>query len=146
MPIEDLIVRFEGVYGRQTVDADTGGIVTTATSQQIDIPMNGWTVDVGYQYGDFQPVFRFETQQAQDYLGNGNYGLATNMVDGRVITFGMNYFFSRHNYKLQFAYSILSNVNGSAFGTSGGQTATGMYYPQQGYSGGLAVLAFQAAL
>jgi hypothetical protein len=141
MPIEDLVIRFEGVRGRQTVDAATGGVVTTATANQIDIPMNGWTVDVGYQYGDFQPVFRFETQQAQQV------GSTSNSVDGRDITFGMNYFFSKHNYKLQFAYSILNNVNGSAFGsTTGTQTATGMSYPQQGYSGGLAVLAFQAAL
>ena len=140
MPIEDLIIRFEGVRGRQTVDAATGYVVTTATTLKTDVPMNGWTVDVGYQYGDFQPVFRYEVQETEAV------GTTGNSVDGRAITFGMNYFFSKHNYKLQFAYSILNNVNGSFFGNTGGQTATGMYYPAQGDGGGLAVLAFQAAL
>lgn len=131
-PMEDVLVRVEYVRGWVRSGADT-------------LARNGYVVDAGYQYGDFQPVARYEIQQQGATVGTETTGSA--------ITFGLNYYMMKHTSKVQFAYSILGdNTSGSnvaagnlAAGTNG-SPATGQYAPQKGTGGGLATLAFQFAI
>jgi hypothetical protein len=130
MPIEDLVVR--GEYVR-------GWVRNTAGDK---LARNGYTVDAGYQYGDWQPVARWEMMQEG--------ATAATVVTGSAATFGLNWYLMKHNSKLQFAYSILShNVSGSnvAAGSTGTfSSATGQYNIQPGTGGTLAVLSFQVAI
>jgi len=131
MPMEDLIVR--GEYVRGWVRSGTD-----------NLPRNGYAFDAGYQYGDFQPVVRYEIQQQGT--------TAANTVTAAATTIGLNYYMMKHNSKLQFAYSLLghntsgSNAAAGVIGTSGYGSATGGYAPQAGTGGTLAVLAWQLAI
>ncbi len=136
-PIEDLIVRAE--YVRGWVRGTTGD----------NLPRNGYVVDAGYQYGDFQPVVRYEIQQ-QSVTAAGAVGTtAGDTFTAAATTLGLNYYMMKHNSKIQFAYSILGkNTSGSnaSNGASSFSPATGKYAPQPGTGGSVATLAFQIAI
>lgn len=136
MPMEDVVIRGEYVRGWVR---DNTGVATGANS-----PRNGYVFDGAYQYGDFQPVARYEIQQ-QGTAAGGSYTASATTV-------GLNYYLMKHNSKVQFAYTFLghntsgSNVPGGATSTSNFGSATGEYAPQPGTGGTVATLAFQVAI
>jgi hypothetical protein len=119
-----------------------------------NLPHNGYVIDGGYQYGDFQPVARYEIQQqcVLPTAGGGNSTASGDCITAAATTIGLNYYMMKHNSKLQFAYTIFgsntSGSNASNAGTSAGgfSPATGRYAPQPGTGGTLATLAFQIAI
>jgi hypothetical protein len=137
MPIEDAIVRFE--YVRGWVRGANGD----------KLPRNGWVVDAGYQYGDFQPVARYEIQQQSITAGGAPSTSSLDNITASAATFGLNYYLMKHNSKIQFAYTILGkNTSGSDASNGAGtfNSATGKYAPQPGTGGTVATLAFQVAI
>jgi hypothetical protein len=129
MPLEDLVIRGEYVRGWVRNGTD-------------NLPRNGYVVDAGYQYGDFQPVARYEIQQQG--------ATAATTATGSATTFGLNYYLMKHNSKVQFAYTILGNntsgSNAAANNTGTFNAATGNYNVSPGTGGTLATLAFQVAI
>jgi hypothetical protein len=137
MPMEDLVVRAEYVRG---------WIRGAGTDK---LPQNGYVIDGGYQYGDFQPVARYEIQQ-QCVTATGGVGTTSgDCFTASATTIGLNYYMMKHNSKLQFAYTILGkNTSGSnaSNGSSSFSPATGSYAPQPGTGGTVATLALQVAI
>jgi hypothetical protein len=129
MPLEDLVIRGEYVRGWVRNGTD-------------NLPRNGYVVDAGYQYGDFQPVARYEIQQQG--------ATAATTATGSATTFGLNYYLMKHNSKIQFAYTILgqntSGSNAAAGNTATFNAANGNYNVSPGTGGTLATLAFQVAI
>jgi hypothetical protein len=137
MPMEDLVVRAEYVRGwLRGAGADK-------------LPLNGYVIDGGYQYGDFQPVARYEIQQ-QCVTATGAVGTTSgDCFTASATTVGLNYYLMKHNSKIQFAYTMLGkNTSGSnaSNGAAAFSPATGKYAPQPGTGGSLATLAFQIAI
>jgi hypothetical protein len=138
--MEDVVIR--GEYVR--------GWVRGAGSD--NLPHNGYVIDGGYQYGDFQPVARYEIQQ-QCVTAAGAVGTTSgDCFTASATTIGLNYYLMKHNSKVQFAYSFLgkntSGSNASNSGATGGgfSPATGAYSPQPGTGGTVATLALQIAI
>jgi hypothetical protein len=132
MPVEDALIRAEYVRGWVRGAGD-------------NLPRNGYVVDGGYQYGDWQPVARYEIQQ-QNAAGVAG---AAGVITGSATTVGLNYYLMKHNSKVQFAYTWLGkNTSGSNANNNAGtfSPATGQYAPQAGTGGTLATLAFQVAI
>jgi hypothetical protein len=103
----ELLVRGEVVYAR-----DSG------------VKSVGWVGDVAYQINDhFQPVARIE-------------GFDNSVFSSTAASFGLNYYFSKNNAKVQAAYTILNNMNG----------ASGSYTPLNDRDGSLFTVAFQAGI
>ncbi|MFL5813258.1 MAG: porin, partial [Bdellovibrionia bacterium] len=141
MPMEDLVVRAEYVRGW----------VRGAGTD--NLPHNGYVIDGGYQYGDFQPVARYEIQQQCVVpTGAGVGGNSTASGDcftASATTIGLNYYLMKHNSKVQFAYTFLGkNTSGSNAANNSGafSPATGSYSPQPGTGGTVATLALQVAI
>jgi hypothetical protein len=137
MPMEDVVIRAEYVRGWIRGAGDD------------KLPRNGYVVDGGYQYGDFQPVARYEIQQ-QCVIADGTVGTTSgSCFTSAATTLGLNYYMMKHNSKLQFAYTILGkNTSGSnaSNGASSFSPATGAYSPQPGTGGTVATLALQVAI
>ena len=104
--LDDLTLRAEGVLAN-----DLGTF------------SRGWVLDAGYQLGDYQPVARY-------------YSLDNSTVVGTEASFGLNYYLSKNNSKIQATYGILNNLSGSNGSPS---LAPDM-------NGTLFTLAFQAAI
>jgi hypothetical protein len=137
MPMEDLVVRAEYVRGWTR---GTGGD---------NLPQNGYVIDGGYQYGDFQPVARYEIQQQCVTAAGGVGTTSGDCFTASATTLGLNYYLMKHNSKVQFAYTILGkNTSGSNASNGAGSfsSATGKYAPQPGTGGTVATLAFQIAI
>lgn len=134
MPIEDLVLRVEGVRG--WVYGSDGTLAR-----------NGWAADAAYQYGNWQPVIRYEMQQ-QNTPGTTNI---EGVVTGTAFTLGLNYYMKNHYSKIQLGYTKLaSNTSGSnapsIVSGSNFNPATGNYSPVASSGGSLVILAMQVAI
>jgi len=98
-------------------------------ARDADIWSTGYVGDVAYTLNErLQAVVRY------DSLDNGTF-VATGT------SCGLNYFVAKHNAKIQAAYVLLSNMDGSS-----GVGSTGSYVPGNGTDGSVFVMNFQMAL
>lgn len=133
MPMEDGVIRFEGVRG-------------WVTGSNGPLARNGWFADAAYEYGRWQPVVRYEVQQQNNPSTTNVEGVVT----GTAFTLGLNYYMKNHFSKVQLSYTKLgSNTSGSDAATSvtnSFSSATGNYSPVAGTGGSLIITSFQVAI